>query len=47
MHLRRASIPTWEEIARLHFAVYAEAYNRWNADRGLDGSSSTGMRQTS
>jgi glycosyltransferase involved in cell wall biosynthesis len=47
MHLRRASIPTWEEIARLHFAVYAEAYARWNADRGLDGSTSTGMGQTS
>jgi glycosyltransferase involved in cell wall biosynthesis len=29
MRLRRSQIPTWDEIARLHFAVYAEAHARW------------------
>jgi len=31
MLLRRARIPNWDEIARLHFAVYAEAHSRWIA----------------
>jgi glycosyltransferase involved in cell wall biosynthesis len=31
--LRRASIPSWDEIARLHFAVYAETWSRWIAGR--------------
>ncbi len=34
MRLRRASIPSWDEIASLHFAVYADAHARWLADRG-------------
>jgi glycosyltransferase involved in cell wall biosynthesis len=34
MRLRRAGIPSWNEIARLHLAVYAEAHARWMADRG-------------
>jgi glycosyltransferase involved in cell wall biosynthesis len=33
MLVRRASIPGWDEIARLHFAVYAEAHSRWTAGR--------------
>ena len=31
--LRRATIPSWDEIARLHFAVYTEARFRWIAGR--------------
>jgi glycosyltransferase involved in cell wall biosynthesis len=34
MRLRRASIPSWDEIASRHFAVYADAHARWLADRG-------------
>lgn len=33
MLVRRAGIPSWDEIARLHFAVYAEAHSRWSAGR--------------
>jgi glycosyltransferase involved in cell wall biosynthesis len=33
MRLRRASIPSWNEIANLHFAVYADAHARWLAGR--------------
>jgi glycosyltransferase involved in cell wall biosynthesis len=33
MLMRRASIPDWNEIARLHFDVYAEAHSRWTAAR--------------
>jgi len=33
MLLRRGRIPSWDEIARLHFAVYAEAHSRWIADQ--------------
>jgi hypothetical protein len=33
MRLRRASIPNWNEIARLHLAVYTEAHARWTAAR--------------
>lgn len=33
MRRRRASIPGWNEIARLHLAVYAEAHARWDAGR--------------
>jgi glycosyltransferase involved in cell wall biosynthesis len=29
MRLRRAGIPSWNEIARLHLAVYEEAHARW------------------
>jgi len=35
MRLRRAEIPGWGEIARLHFAVYAQARERWTAGRRL------------
>jgi glycosyltransferase involved in cell wall biosynthesis len=45
MRLRRANIPSWDEIAHLHFAVYAEARTRRTAVRRRDGRSS--MRQTS
>jgi glycosyltransferase involved in cell wall biosynthesis len=31
MLLRRAGIPSWDEIAQRHFAVYAEAHSRWIA----------------
>ena len=31
MVLRRARIPSWDEIARLHFAVYAKAHSHWIA----------------
>jgi glycosyltransferase involved in cell wall biosynthesis len=33
MRRRRASIPSWDEIARLHLAVYAEANARWSVGR--------------
>jgi glycosyltransferase involved in cell wall biosynthesis len=33
MLVRRAGIPSWDEIARRHFAVYAEAQSRWMAGR--------------
>jgi len=33
MLVRRAGIPSWNEIARLHFAVYGEARSRWIAGR--------------
>jgi glycosyltransferase involved in cell wall biosynthesis len=33
MRRTRASIPTWSEIARLHFAVYGSARGRWITDR--------------
>jgi glycosyltransferase involved in cell wall biosynthesis len=33
MLVRRAGIPSWDEIARLHFAVYDEARSRWMASR--------------
>jgi glycosyltransferase involved in cell wall biosynthesis len=46
MRLRRASIPSWNEIARLHLAVYAEAHARWMAEGGLN-DSSRAVRQTS
>jgi glycosyltransferase involved in cell wall biosynthesis len=36
--VRRAAIPSWGEIARLHFAVYAEARSRWIAGRARKGS---------
>jgi glycosyltransferase involved in cell wall biosynthesis len=31
MLVRRAGIPSWDEIARRHLAVYAEANSRWSA----------------
>lgn len=36
MRRRRASIPTWREIARLHFAVYSAARAGWAARRNTD-----------
>jgi glycosyltransferase involved in cell wall biosynthesis len=33
MLVRRAGIPSWDEIARLHFGAYAEAHSRWTAGR--------------
>jgi glycosyltransferase involved in cell wall biosynthesis len=33
MRRRRAAIPSWEEIAGLHLAAYAEARARWAASR--------------
>jgi glycosyltransferase involved in cell wall biosynthesis len=43
--VRRAGIPSWDEIARLHFAVYAEARSRWIAGRKHGrGSSLAGAR---
>jgi glycosyltransferase involved in cell wall biosynthesis len=44
MHLRRAGIPSWNEIARLHLAVYDKALARWTADRSQKGSSPLAMR---
>ena len=45
MLVRRAGIPSWDEIARLHFAVYAEARSRWIAGRKHGkGSSLAGAR---
>lgn len=38
MLVRRAGIPSWDEIARLHFAVYAAANARWLARRSRKGS---------
>lgn len=29
MRLKRASIPSWDEIARQHIGVYGEAHTRW------------------
>jgi glycosyltransferase involved in cell wall biosynthesis len=46
MRLRRAGIPSWDEIARRHLAVYEEARARWMADRSQNGSS-LAVRQTS
>jgi glycosyltransferase involved in cell wall biosynthesis len=46
MRLRRAGIPSWDEIARRHLAVYEEARARWMANRREDGSS-LAVRQTS
>jgi glycosyltransferase involved in cell wall biosynthesis len=40
MALRRAGIPSWDEIARLHFAVYAETWSRWIASRKREKDSS-------
>jgi glycosyltransferase involved in cell wall biosynthesis len=45
MRLKRAGIPSWNEIARLHLAVYAEAHARWMAGRGRNASSQA-ARQT-
>jgi glycosyltransferase involved in cell wall biosynthesis len=39
MRMRRAAIPSWNEIARRHLAVYEEAHARWMADRRQIGSS--------
>jgi len=39
MRLRRAQVPSWNEIARRHLAVYKEAHARWMADRSQNGSS--------
>jgi glycosyltransferase involved in cell wall biosynthesis len=39
---KRDSIPSWNEIARLHLAVYAEAYARWLAGRARKGSPVSG-----
>jgi glycosyltransferase involved in cell wall biosynthesis len=47
MRLRRASIPSWNEIARRHLAVYAEANARWAADRKRENGSSLAARHTS
>jgi glycosyltransferase involved in cell wall biosynthesis len=45
MLMRRARVPNWDEIARLHFAVYAEAHSRWTAARNHGkGSSRAGSR---
>jgi glycosyltransferase involved in cell wall biosynthesis len=33
MRLRRVEIPGWDEIAQLHFAVYAQARERWTTSR--------------
>jgi glycosyltransferase involved in cell wall biosynthesis len=38
MRRKRDSIPSWNEIARLHFAVYAEANARWIAGQARKGS---------
>jgi glycosyltransferase involved in cell wall biosynthesis len=46
MRLRRASIPSWDEIARRHLAVYAEARARWMAGRERGNRPSLVMRQT-
>jgi glycosyltransferase involved in cell wall biosynthesis len=46
MHLRRAGIPSWNEIARLHLAVYKEAYARWMTDRSQNGTSPLALKQT-
>jgi glycosyltransferase involved in cell wall biosynthesis len=35
MLVRRANIPSWDEIARLHLTVYAEAHSRWMAGHNL------------
>jgi glycosyltransferase involved in cell wall biosynthesis len=39
MRVRRARVPSWDEIARRHLAVYEEAHARWMADRRQVGSS--------
>ena len=36
MRRKRSSIPSWDEIARLHLAVYAEAKARWAAKHTLN-----------
>jgi glycosyltransferase involved in cell wall biosynthesis len=40
VRLRRASIPSWNEIASLHIAVYAETRARWMAERNHETGSS-------
>jgi glycosyltransferase involved in cell wall biosynthesis len=47
MRRRRAGIPSWNEIARLHLAVYKEAYARWTADRRQNGSPPLAVRHSS
>jgi glycosyltransferase involved in cell wall biosynthesis len=42
MLLRRAGIPSWDAIARLHFAVYAESRSRWIAGRKREKGSALG-----
>jgi glycosyltransferase involved in cell wall biosynthesis len=42
MLLRRAGIPSWDTIARLHFAVYAESRCRWIAGRKREKGSALG-----
>jgi glycosyltransferase involved in cell wall biosynthesis len=46
MRLRRVGIPSWREIARLHFAVYAAAHARWMAARKRQNDPSLAVRQT-
>jgi glycosyltransferase involved in cell wall biosynthesis len=46
MRSRRADIPSWNEIARLHLAVYAEAHAHWLANR-VQGGSTVAARQRS
>jgi glycosyltransferase involved in cell wall biosynthesis len=46
MRLRRIGIPGWDEIARRHLAVYAEARARWMAGREPGNRPSLAMRQT-
>jgi glycosyltransferase involved in cell wall biosynthesis len=47
MRRRRAGIPSWKEIARLHLTVYKEAHARWMADRSQNGSSPLAVGSTS
>ena len=47
MRLRRTGIPRWDEIARRHLAVYAEARARWMAGRKHGNRQSPVVRQTS
>jgi glycosyltransferase involved in cell wall biosynthesis len=44
MLVRRAGIPSWDEIARLHLAVYSEARSRWIAGHRGKGSLLAGAR---
>lgn len=47
MRRKRANMPSWDEIARRHLAVYAAAHARWIAGRTPDDRSSAAMTPAS
>ncbi len=47
MRARRSGIPSWREIARLHFEVYAKAHSHWAGSRKHQNGSSIAVRHIS